>query len=58
MSPRTGRPTDNKKTERMEIRLTKDEASTLIECAEKLKASKAEVIVKGINAVKKELDEK
>ena len=57
MSPRLGRPTDNKKTERMEIRLTPDEAALLQECAERLQMTKTEVINKGVCLVKKELDE-
>lgn len=58
MSPRTGRPTSNKKTERMEVRLTPDEAQLLQECADSLGISKTEVINKGIRLVKAELEEK
>ena len=58
MSPRTGRPTNSKKTERLEIRLTEQESNTLKECAEKLGVSKTEVINKGILLVKAELDGK
>lgn len=58
MSPRTGRPTANKKTERLEIRLTPDEALVLNQCAEQLQISKTEVINKGVRLVKAELDEK
>lgn len=58
MSPRTGRPTSNKKTERLEIRLTPDEAELLQECADTLKVSKTEVINKGVRLVKAELDKK
>ena len=57
MSPRLGRPTDNKKTARLEIRLTPDEAALLQECAERLQMTKTEVINKGVCLVKKELDE-
>ena len=56
MSPRTGRPTSNKKTERLEIRLTPDEAQLLQECADKLHLTKTEVINKGVQLVKMELD--
>lgn len=56
MSPRTGRPTDNPKTERLEIRLTKDEARLLSECAEKLHISKTQVINMGVQLVKDKLD--
>lgn len=58
MSPRTGRPTSNKKTERIEIRLTPDEAKLLQECAERLQVSKTEVINLGVRLVKAELDGK
>ena len=56
MSPRTGRPTSNKKTERLEIRLTPEEAQDLQECADRLNVSKTDVINKGVQLVKAELD--
>lgn len=56
--PRTGRPTSNKKTERLEIRLTPEEAQDLQYCAEKLKVSKTTVINKGVQLVKTALDKK
>ena len=56
MSPRTGRPTSNKKTERLEISLTPEEAHDLQECADRLEISKTEVINKGVQLVKAELD--
>lgn len=58
MSPKTGRPTSNKKTERLEIRLAPNEAATLQECAERLQVSKTEVINRGVQLVKAELDKK
>lgn len=58
MSPRTGRPTSNKRTERLEIRMAPDEAQLLQECADELQVSKTEVIVKGIRLVKAELEKK
>lgn len=58
MSPRTGRPTQNKKTERLEIRLTPDESEVLSYCADKLRITKTEVINKGVRLVKAELDKK
>lgn len=58
MSPRTGRPTSNKKTERLEIRLTPEEARDLQECADRLEISKTEVINKGVQLIKVELDKK
>ena len=56
VSPRTGRPTGNKKTERLEIRMTPDEARLLQECAEELGLTKTEVLMKGIQLVKMMLD--
>lgn len=56
MSPRTGRPTVNKKTKRLEIRLTPDELDMLEECSKVLNVSKTDVINKGVRLVKKEID--
>lgn len=56
MSPRTGRPTANKKTERLEIRLTPDELELMEECAKNLGMSKTDVINKGIKLVKAGID--
>ena len=58
MSPRTGRPTANKKTVRLEIRLTPQEAKLLQECSERLSMNRTEVINRGIALVKAELDKK
>ena len=58
MSPRTGRPTQNKKTLRLEIRMTPQEAEDLQNCADRLGVSKTNVIIKGIQMVKAALDEK
>ena len=58
MSPKTGRPTSNKRTKRLEIRMAPDEAQLLQECADELQVSKTEVIVKGIRRVKAELEKK
>lgn len=53
MSPRTGRPPlgENKKSVRMEIRLTTEKARQLKECAERLNVSRAKVIERGIDMV-------
>lgn len=56
MSPRTGRPTSNKKTERLEIRLTPQEMKDLQDCADRMETSKTDVIIKGVQLVKAELD--
>lgn len=58
MSP-AGRPKiENPKNVRLEIRLTKQENNLLNECAERLNSTKTEVINKGIQMVKEELDKK
>lgn len=56
MSPRTGRPTTNKKTERLEIRLAPDELELIEECSEILGISKTDIINKGVKLVKAEID--
>lgn len=53
-----GRPTANKKTERFELRLTPDEMTLIDECAEKLGASKAEVVIQAVRLLKADLDRK
>lgn len=50
--------TDNPKNVRLEIRLTQEESKALTECAQKLNSTKTEVINRGIQLVKKELDKK
>lgn len=57
MSPK-GRPTQDKKDKRFEIRLSSDTYSTLEECSKKLGITKAQVIHKGIALVKKEIEKK
>lgn len=58
MSPRTGRPTSNKKTERLEIRLAPNELALMQECADKLGTTKTDAINRGIQLLKAELDKK
>lgn len=50
--------TNNPKNIRLEIRLTQQESNLLRECAERLQVTKTDVINKGIQLVKLELDEK
>lgn len=57
MSPK-GRPTANKKTERLEIRLAPNELALMQECADRLGKNKTEVINMGVLLVKDELDKK
>ena len=58
MSPRTGRPTSNKKTERLELRLAPNELALMLECAVRLGTSKSQVILRGVQLLKAELDKK
>ena len=51
-----GRPTDNPKKRRFEIRLTDNQFKNLTECSEKLNITKTDVIITGIELVKKNLD--
>lgn len=48
MSPRTGRPTDNPKKERVGFRLSDEESRMLDYCCEVFGLSKTEVIRQGI----------
>ncbi len=59
MSPSRGRPPiDNPKNVRLEIRLTKKQAETLAECAEKLQVTRTDVINMGVAMLKAELDKR
>ena len=58
MSPRTGRPTKNPKSVRLEIRMTQEESNLLEECVKYLNTTKTDVINKGILLVKKEIESK
>lgn len=57
MSPKTGRPTkeDQKKSVRIEIRMTEKRAEQLKRCAEALNISRAEVIERGIDLVEESI---
>lgn len=57
MSPK-GRPTQDKKDKRFEIRLSAETYETLEQCAKKLEITKAQVIHKGIALVKEEIEKK
>lgn len=56
LSPRP--KSDKSKNIRFNIRITKETSDKLEHCAEKLVTSKADVVERGIDLVKKELDEK
>jgi len=49
MSPRTGRPTDDKKETRLQVRLSGGDIKKLDYCVEVLGLTKAEVIRQGID---------
>ena len=55
MSPRTGRPTDNPRKIRLEIRLNEDENQLLKECTEKLNLTKTDVLMRGLEEVYKKI---
>lgn len=55
MAPK-GRPTQDKKDKRFEIRLSQDTYDILEECAKQMNITKAQVIHKGIELVKMQLE--
>ena len=57
MSPRTGRPLlENPKSVKMNIRISEETAKDLQECARAPQISRVNVIEKGIQLVKADLD--
>lgn len=59
MPPRKGRPPiEMPKNVRLEIRLTQEQAKVLSSCAERLNVSRTDVINRGIELVRMELDAK
>ncbi len=59
MSPKMGQKlTDNPRNVRLEIRLTQSESEKLSDCAKKMNTTKTNIITKGIELVRKELDKK
>jgi len=55
MSPRTGRPTNNPKTEEIKIRATKKDKELLQECCNRLNQTQYEVVMNGIKKVYAEI---
>lgn len=51
MSPRTGRPTSNPKTEEIKIRATKEDKELLRECCNRLNQTQYEIVMNGIKKV-------
>lgn len=59
MTPKMGRPySENPKKLRFELRLNKEQANLLQECSERLNISRTEVLLKGIQLVKDEINKK
>lgn len=59
MSPRTGRPpSENPKNLRINLRISQKTADLLEECAEKMHTSRVQVIERGLELVKAELEKK
>ena len=60
MSQRTGRPPiqETSRSEKLNIRLTKQEKEEIEYCAEKLNLSRTDTIMKGIGLVKEEIKKK
>lgn len=55
MSPRTGRPTNNPKKGRFEIRTSEEEEEMLNYCCEKTGKTRTEIVREGIREVYKKL---
>ena len=55
MSPRTGRPTTNPKTEEIKVRATKEDKELLKECCKELNQTQYEVVMQGIKLVYSEI---
>ena len=59
LSPKTERPPkDNPRNVNLNIRVTKDEAAMIQECADALNTTRTNAIIKGIELVKGDLDKK
>jgi hypothetical protein len=60
LSPRTGRPPlqEVSRTEKLNIRLTRQEKEEIEYCSEKLNLSRTDAIMRGIGLVKKEIENK
>ncbi len=57
MSPRTGRPPkENPRNINLNIRISKNESELIKECSDKLNLTRTDVIIKGVNLVKSEID--
>lgn len=58
MSPRTGRPTQNPKREKITVRLDEDSVDILKDYCEQEKTEKAEAVRRGIKKLKADINKK
>lgn len=59
MSPKLGQKlTDNPKTVKLNLRLTKQEAEDIQYCADQLNTTRVDVINRGVKKIKEEIDKK
>ncbi len=59
MSPRMGRPPkENPRNVSLNLRLTRDEADLIQECADSLNTTRTAVIVQGVKLVRESLENK
>ncbi len=60
MSPKTGRPIKgtSRRDKSLQLRMSADELELLDKCTKQLKATRTDVVNKGIRLVKEELDKK
>lgn len=60
MSPRTGRPLkgETKRDYRVAVKMNEREIMLLDECAKCLNTTRTDVVIKGVELVKREMDEK
>lgn len=51
-----GRPTDNPRTEKIGLRMSKSEINDIQKCADKMQTQRINAIVEGIQLLKEKLD--
>lgn len=55
MSPKMGRPTDNPRTEKIGLRLSKQELADIQKCADTMKTQRVNAVIAGIDLLKEKL---
>lgn len=60
MSTRTGRPPkgEQKRAQKITIRISEQEAQKIQECADRMKSTRTDAIIAGIDLLKADLDKK